>query len=78
MSATIQANQDNSGDMPAEIDFGNATRGKFYYPASNMKLPLFLEPTVLAALSDIAECKGQRVSDLINELLKNAMAFQRQ
>ena len=74
MTATINPYQDDD-DMPAEIDFTGAVRGKFYQPDLQLKLPVYLDAEVQAYLAGIAARKGVPVSDLANELLKRDIAI---
>ena len=62
-------------DMPAEIDFSGALRGKFYRPDLKLNLPVYLDAEVQAYLAIIASKKGVPVSDLANELLKHEIAI---
>jgi hypothetical protein len=57
-------------DMPAEIDFSNGTRGKFFKPGTTLKLPVYLDPDVEAYLTARAAARGVGVDQLVNELLK--------
>ena len=74
MSAVTNPPQDDD-DMPAEIDFSGATRGKFYRPNLKLNLPVYLEAEVQAYLATIATRKGVPVSDLANDLLKREIAI---
>lgn len=74
MTATTNPHQDDD-DMPAEIDFTGAVRGKFYQPDLQLKLPVYLDAEVQAYLAGIAARKGVPVSDLANELLKRDIAI---
>ena len=65
----IQTEPDD-GDMPAEIDFSEGTRGKFLKPGAVINLPVYLEPEVQAYLADRAKARGIEVAQLVNELLK--------
>jgi hypothetical protein len=49
-------------DLPAEINFSGATRGKFYRPGARLNLPLYLGPDVQASLAALAARKGVRRS----------------
>ena len=69
------ANNPDDEDMPAEIDFAGATRGKFYQPNLKLNLPVYLEAEVQAYLVTIASRKGVPVSDLANDLLKREIAI---
>ena len=61
---------DQDGDMPAEIDFSNATRGKFYHPNAKLKLPVYLDADVQEYLMRVASRKKVPVSVVANDLLK--------
>ena len=74
MNTTTNPPQDDD-DMPAEIDFSGATRGKFYRPNLKLNLPVYLEAEVQAYLTNIATRKGVQVSDLANDLLKREIAI---
>lgn len=65
-----QANPIHDDDMPAEIDFSNGTRGKFYRPGARINLPVYLEADVQAQLAALASAKGIELSSLVNQLLK--------
>ncbi len=60
-------------DMPAEIDFGGATRGKFYREGITLRLPVYLDDPLQARLSAIAGAKGIELSDLVDDLLRNGL-----
>lgn len=74
MIATTNPPQ-NDDDMPVEIDFSGAARGKFYRPNLKLNLPVYLDAEVQAYLANIAAKKGVPVSDLANELLKHEIAI---
>ena len=57
-------------DMPAEIDFSSATRGKFFRPGAHISLPVYLEADVQAYLAQRAQARGVDMAQLVNELLK--------
>jgi len=73
MNATISQNDD---DLPAEIDFSGGRRGKFRRPNARLNLPLYLDAELCAALVALATSKGATLSDVVNELLKEALAIQ--
>jgi hypothetical protein len=56
-------------EMPAEINFSGATRGKFYRPGAALKLPVYLDADVQSRLSRLANAKGIDFSALVNGLL---------
>jgi hypothetical protein len=74
MNATTNPPRDDD-DMPAEIDFSGATRGKFYHPNLKLTLPVYLDADVQAYLTQIAVKKGVPVSELANDLLKREIAI---
>lgn len=56
--------------MPAEIDFSQGTRGKFFKPNAAIRLPVYLDPKVRDYLADRAQVKGIEVDQLVNDLLQ--------
>jgi hypothetical protein len=57
-------------DMPAEIDFAQGTRGKFFEPGTALNLPVCLDAEVQAYLSARAKARGVEIDQLVNELLR--------
>lgn len=57
-------------DMPAEIDFSNGERGKFFKPGLHLSLPIYLDDHVQATLAKLASAKGVELSTLVNDLLR--------
>lgn len=57
-------------DMPAEIDFSEGVRGKFYHASAKLNLPVYLDEAVQDYLAAKADAKGIELSDLVNDLLK--------
>ena len=57
-------------DMPAEIDFSNGVRGKFFKQGTRPDLPVYLEADVQDYLAARATARGIEVAQLVNELLK--------
>ncbi|MFT3789478.1 MAG: hypothetical protein QM741_00040 [Rudaea sp.] len=57
-------------DMPEEIDFAKATRGKFYRPGTKLQLPVYLDDPVQTRLTALANAKGVDLSALVNDLLR--------
>jgi hypothetical protein len=57
-------------DMPAEIDFSKGTRGKFFRPSAELRLPVYLDAEVQAYLAQRAQARGIDMAALVNELLK--------
>lgn len=57
-------------DMPAEIDFSQGVRGKFYRKDARLQLPVYLDDPVQDRLAALAEAKGVELSALVNDLLR--------
>ena len=72
MNATTTHDDD---DMPAEVDFTGAMRGKFYRPNLRLNLPVYLDAEVQAYLNIIAAKKGVPLSQLANDLLKREIGI---
>ncbi|MDP1898123.1 MAG: hypothetical protein Q8K43_09585 [Sulfurimicrobium sp.] len=72
MNATTTHDDD---DMPAEVDFTGATRGKFYHPNLRLNLPVYLDAEVQDYLNAIAAKKGVPLSQLANDLLKREIGI---
>ena len=62
-------------DMPAEIDFSGAVRGKFHRSGAKLNLPVYLDEEVQGYLAVVAARKGIAVSELANDLLKKDIAI---
>ena len=73
MNAATTAPHDD--DLPAEVDFTNATRGKFYQPNLRLNLPVYLDAEVQEYLNAIAAKKGVALSQLANDLLKREIGI---
>ncbi|MDQ3159762.1 MAG: hypothetical protein M3Q51_01920 [Pseudomonadota bacterium] len=58
-------------DMPAEIDFSQGTRGKFFTPNTTLRLPVYLDPKVRDYLAERAQVKGIEVDQFVNDLLQH-------
>ena len=70
----MNATTDND-DMPDEINFTGATRGKFYHPDLKLNLPVYLDAEVQDYLNVIATKKGMPLSQLANDLLKREIGI---
>ena len=57
-------------EMPAEIDFSEGTRGKFYRPGTTLSLPVYLDPELQRRLARLASAKGVDFSVLVNAMLR--------
>ena len=73
MNAATTAPDDD--DIPAEVNFSGATRGKFYQPNLRLNLPVYLDAEVQAYLNVIAAKKGMPLSQLANDLLKREIGI---
>ena len=71
-AATAPTHDDN---IPAEVDFTGATRGKFYRPNLRLNLPVYLDADVQDYLNVIAAKKGMPLSQLANDLLKREIGI---
>jgi hypothetical protein len=69
-TVTTQANQLPEDDMPSEINFAGAVRGKFFSGGAQLNLPVYLEEPIAAYLSERARAKGVGYAQLVNELLR--------
>lgn len=57
--------------MKEEYDFTNAEKGKFFIPAENTQLPVYLEDDVLIYLKEqVAKKKNTSIQTIVNELLR--------
>jgi len=64
-------NQPIDEDIPAEIDFREATRGRHHIPdEATVYLPASIERSVWQYFSDKAESKGIGLSQLLTDVLK--------
>ncbi|WP_407353085.1 hypothetical protein [Luteimonas sp. R10] len=66
----MNAHPEHDDDLPAEIDFSNAERGKFYRKEARLHLPVYLDDPAQDQLAALAEAKGVELSTLVNELLR--------
>ena len=71
-AATTAPDDDN---IPAEVNFAGATRGKFYQPNLRLNLPVYLDAEVQDYLNVIAAKKGMPLSQLANDLLKREIGI---
>lgn len=56
--------------MKKEYDFSQGTRGKFYHPDSELKIPIYLEPDVMEFLHQVAKTKNITIEALVNAWLR--------
>ena len=57
-------------DLPGEIDFSQAVRGKFHSPGMTLNLPIYLDDEVEAQLAQLAQGQGIALAELVNALLR--------
>ena len=67
-------NQSIDNEMPEEIDFGKAARGRHHIPAEAVVfLPTSIERSVWEYFSDKAEQKGVGLPQLLTDVLKRGI-----
>jgi hypothetical protein len=66
---------EHADNMPDEIDFTGATRGKFHRPNATLRLPVCLDASVQAYPFAIASKKGFELSERANDLLEKEIAI---
>jgi hypothetical protein len=57
--------------MKPEYDFSKGERGKFFRPAAELRLPIYLSPDVQHYLTERAARKGVPLGEMVNTLLKH-------
>ena len=65
----------NDDPLDREIDFSRGARGKFYRPGMKLRIPVYLEETLLGSLAEIAERRGINLDDLVSDLLRRDLAI---
>jgi len=65
-----QTHQPADDEMPAEIDFSNGTRGKFYRAGARLVLPVHLDAEVANALTHSAQQEGVDINAFVAKLLE--------
>lgn len=61
--------------MRKEYDFSKGERGKFYHPAAQINMPVYLEADVMNYFAAKAQAKGIELSQMLNDLLKKDIAL---
>jgi hypothetical protein len=69
MNANAARPTTDDEQMPAEIDFSEGTRGKFYRAGARFVLPVHLEAAVANELARSAEQEGVDVTAFVAKLL---------
>ena len=60
--------------MKKEYDFSNAVRGKFYRPAKDLRIPIYLDPDIDRRLrSRTRKSRTADVSDVVNQILRKEL-----
>ena len=70
MNTQVPPTSQDDNDMPAEIDFANGIRGKFFRAGTRLRLPIYLDDATQSYLADRALAKGIDMTVLVNQLLK--------
>ena len=65
----------NNDPLDREIDFSQGVRGKFYRSGMKLRIPVYLEETLLGSLAEIAERRGVNLDDLVSDLLRRDLAI---
>lgn len=65
----------NDDPLDKEVDFSKGVRGKFYRPGMELRIPVYLEETLLGSLAEIAERRGMNLDDLVSDLLRRDLAI---
>jgi len=65
----------NDDPLDREIDFSQGVRGKFYRSGMKLRIPVYLEETLLGSLAEIAERRGVNLDDLVSDLLRRDLAI---
>ncbi len=53
-----------------EYDFSNAGQGKFYIPAEDIQLPIYLDKDVIQCLNEKGLAQQESLQSLVNDLLR--------
>jgi hypothetical protein len=56
--------------MKREYDFSNVVRGKFYRPATTLRIPVYLDPDAAAFLRRAADERGTDVEHIVNDWIR--------
>lgn len=56
--------------MKDEYDFSHAEQGKFYIPAEDIQIPIYLDPDIASFLSQKCEKGTNSLQALVNDLLR--------
>lgn len=64
-----QTHQPTDDEMPAQIDFSQGVRGKFYRAGTRLVLPVHPEASVANALTQSAQTEGVEINTFVAKLL---------
>ena len=64
--------------MKEEYDFSSAEQGKFYVPAEDIQLPIYLDKDILQFLNNACQTKQESLQELVNSLLRKDIEIARQ
>lgn len=64
--------------MKKEYDFSKGERGKFFRPAVELNIPVYLEPQVAEAVREHARKRHTTMGSLVNEWLRKNLRAERQ
>jgi hypothetical protein len=56
--------------MKDEYDFSKAEQGKFYVPAEDIQLPIYLDKDIVQYLNEKCLTKQESLQSLVNDLLR--------
>lgn len=63
--------------MKDEYDFSTAEQDKFYIPAEEIQLPIYLDQDIAQFLSKTCENRGNNLQELVNDLLRKDIEIAR-
>jgi hypothetical protein len=64
--------------MRKEYDFSKATRAKFYVPAEEIEIPIYLDKRVKEFYQNAANSKKIHLSKMINSILEKEMEIHKE
>ena len=65
----------NDDPLDEEVDFSEGERGKFSLAGLKLRIPIYLEETLLGNLAEIADRKGVKPDDWVSDLLRKELAI---
>ncbi len=61
--------------MKEEYDFSKGERGKFYNPAAEFDIPVYLEPDIAEYIKEISLKKNIDINEIVNDWLRKNIAL---